>query len=284
MMDDAALSTAPVAASYPSEVYFYVGRKQASGNPIEAAGLTNGALYGLRVLANTGGAIKEENNAGGFSGNSDFVGTARFELAMLGTDGDVSGMTPLQMEEDSIAKDVFRFQRPEDGAWDPRPGKENDFYFVTTASLTSNSRLWRARFEDLGQPEKGGTIQILLNASKGRMFDNVAIDGIGRLLLQEDTGDGPQVSKIWVYGLDTGEFLEVAHHDEAVFVQGVNPARFMTQDEESSGIIDAADILGEGWFLLNVQVHKANPDPALVEWGQLVAMYVDPSIGRRSSN
>ena len=76
------------------------------------------------------------------------------------------------------------------------------------------------------------------------MFDNVAIDGIGRLLLQEDTGDGPQVSKIWVYGLDTGEFLEVAHHDEAVFVQGVNPARFMTQDEESSGIIDAADVLG----------------------------------------
>jgi hypothetical protein len=34
-----------------------------------------------------------------------------------------------------------------------------------------------------------------------------------------------------------------------------NPA-FLTQDEESSGIIDAEEILGPGWFLLDVQVPK----------------------------
>ena len=55
--------------------------------------------------------------------------------------------------------------------------------------------------------------------------------------------------------------------------------RFITQDEESSGIIDAVDILGPGWYLLDVQVHKSDPDPGLVEGGQLVAMYVPLWIG-----
>jgi hypothetical protein len=44
--------------------------------------------------------------------------------------------------------------------------------------------------------------------------------------------------------------------------------------EESSGIIDGGDVLGRGWFLLDAQVHKAHPDPALVEHGQLLALYV----------
>ena len=121
----------------------------------------------------------------------------------------------------------------------------------------------------------------MLNATKGRMFDNITIDRLGRLVLQEDTGNEPHVSKIYVYGIDTGELIEVAHHDEQLFVQGMNPGKFITQDEESSGVIDAADLLGPGWFLLDVQVHKSNPDPELVEGGQLVAMYIHPQIATR---
>jgi hypothetical protein len=81
-----------------------------------------------------------------------------------------------------------------------------------------------------------------------------------------------------VYGIDSGSLLEVAHHDPQFFEPGGAP--FITQDEESSGIIDAHDILGEGWFLFDVQVHKVNPDLELVQGGQLVAMYVHPSVGR----
>jgi len=51
LTDDGALSTAPVAANFPSEVYVYVGSKQQHGHPVEQAGLTNGKLYGLRVSA-----------------------------------------------------------------------------------------------------------------------------------------------------------------------------------------------------------------------------------------
>ena len=33
----------------PSEVYVYVGEKQATGNPVERAGLTGGDLFGVKV-------------------------------------------------------------------------------------------------------------------------------------------------------------------------------------------------------------------------------------------
>ena len=48
----------------------------------------------------------------------------------------------------------------------------------------------------------------------------------------------------------------------------------ITLDEESSGIIDAADIIGRGWFVFDAQAHKASPNPASVELGQLLAMKV----------
>jgi hypothetical protein len=145
---------------------------------------------------------------------------------------------------------------------------------VTTGAITLNSRLWHLHFDDLDDPEDGGTIEILLNATKGRMFDNITIDRRGRLLLQEDTGNDPWVSKIWMYGIDRRSFVELAHHDQALFQPDFSPGTFLTQDEESSGIIDAEDVLGPGWFLFDVQVHKVSADPELVEGGQLVSLFV----------
>ena len=282
LFDDGNLSTAPVAANNPSEVFIYVGTKQRDGNDIERAGLTNGKLYGVRVRRNDNTLVTEESNDFGLgTSTTGFVGSGRFELVELGNAGDVSSLTGLQIEQDAINKNVFRLQRPEDGAWDPRGNGKDDLYFVTTASISPllNSRLWRLRFDDLDHPERGGRIEIVLTNTPGRMFDNLTIDRLGRILIQEDTGNNPWVAKIWLYGIDTGAFLEVAHHDPTLFEPG--GARFITQDEESSGIIDAAHILGEGWFLFDVQVHKAAIDPEVVEGGQLLAMYVDPSIGRR---
>lgn len=73
----------------------------------------------------------------------------------------------------------------------------------------------------------------------------------------------------------------MAHHDAELFQPGLNTARFITQDEESSGIIDAHDVLREGWFIVAIRVHKSSSDPELVEGGQLVAMHVGPRIGQK---
>jgi hypothetical protein len=279
LLDDSALSTAGVITNtVPSEVYVYIGNKEKNGHPIVQAGLTNGDFYGLKITVN-GVPVTEENNDFGLgTAASGFIDKGRFSLHNL---HDVSAMTAVQIEQASIATDIARLQRVEDGAWDTRTEHANDFYFVTTASLTANCRLWRLRFDDVENPEKGGTIEILLRGNEGHgMLDNVAIDHHGRILMDEDPGNAGRIAKIWLYSIDTGEFIEVAHHNPKYFDPTIlNNSAFLTQDEESSGIIDAEHILGRGWFLFDVQVHKTDPDPELVEGGQLLAIYVDPRIG-----
>jgi hypothetical protein len=285
-MDDGQLANdtvTPVAANNPSEVFIYVGTKQAQGNEIERAGLTNGKLYGVKVFRNDGTLVEAESDTLGIgSGTAAYVGSGRFELVEIGTNGDVSGMTGVQQEQSAIDKKVFRMQRPEDAAWDPRGEGKDALYFVTTASINPlrNSRLWRLKFDDVDNPERGGMIEILLTNTPGRMFDNICMDKNGRLMIQEDTGNNPWVAKIWAYNVDTKTLVEVARHDPALFENTASPM-FITQDEESSGIIDAQHIFGDGWFLFVVQNHKAIPaaaDPELVEGGQLLAMFVDPEI------
>ncbi len=278
LTDDGALSTAPVAASFPGEVYIYVGTKTRHGNPVEQAGLTNGRLYGLKVSVNGQPVAEESNEFGLGNATSGFVGSGRFSLFNL---GDVSNLDALALEQASITNGVTRFQRAEDGAWDPRRGRRDNYYFVTTASLTLNCRLWHLNFDDIERPERGGTITILLKGDEGHgMLDNVTIDRWGRILMDEDPGNSTRISKVWLYQIDTGEFVQVAEHNPRFFDSALpNNPSFITQDEESSGIIDASHILGRGWFLLDVQAHKQNSDPELVEGGQLLALFVDPRIG-----
>ena len=277
LLDDSSINTAPlITSSVPSEVYFYIGRKKKHGHPIVAAGLTNGNFYGVKVSVEGNPVTEESNDFGLGIAATGFVGNGRFSLHDM---GDVSDLTAVQIEELSFAARVTRLQRVEDGAWDP--ARRNDFYFVTTASLTANCRLWRLRFDDIERPEKGGTIEILLKGNEGQgMLDNVTIDHRGRILMDEDPGGDDRVAKIWLYDISSGGFIQVGEHNPKFFDPTIlNNSAFLTNDEESSGIIDAEHILGEGWFLLDVQAHKTNPDPELVEFGQLLAMYVDPEIG-----
>jgi hypothetical protein len=284
LLDDSAISTAPVINdNVPSEVYVYIGTKQKDGHPIEQAGLTNGNLYGVKISV-SGNPVTEESNEFGLGTQATgFIGKGTFSLHNL---GDVSGLTAVQIQDMSIAAGVARLQRVEDGAWDPRQKHSNDFYFVTTASLTANCRLWHLRFDDIKNPEKGGAIEILLVGDEGHgMLDNVTIDSLGRILMDEDPGNSGRLAKLWMYSIDTADFIQVGEQNPKFFDPTLpNNSSFLTQDEESSGIIDAEHILGEGWFLFDVQVHKENPDPELVEFGQLLALFVDPEIGAGSAN
>jgi secreted PhoX family phosphatase len=243
-----------------SQVVFYVGNKTGSGTPVERAGLTNGTLYALRIA----GAATEP--AAGFP-----AGTA-FTLASL---GNVENRSGAQLDMDCLAAGCTTFNRPEDGAWDP--SHPSDFYFVTTASFTGTSRLWRARFADLTNLAAGGTLDMLLDGTEGqKMFDNLTITAGGKIYLQEDVGNQDHIGKVWRYDIAAGRpsLTAILQHNPAYFTPGA--PQFITRDEESSGVIDASAILGAGWFLLDVQAHRAAMDPELYEGGQYLAFF-DPA-------
>jgi hypothetical protein len=276
--DDSNLSTSPTPATgLPSEVYIYIGTKQGQGNIIEKAGLTNGWLYGVTISVD-GQPVTEESELFGLGNDTTgYISKGRFGLHNL---QDVSNLSAAQLEAASIAAGVARVQRCEDSCWDPREGHRNNLYFVTTGSITTNSRLWHLRFDDIEHPEMGGTIEILLRGDEGhRMLDNVTIDHLGRIVMDEDPGGNNRVAKIWLYSIKTREFIQVAAHNPKFFDPDSKKPEFLTNDEESSGIVDAAHILGEGWFLLDVQSHKVSSDPELVEGGQLLALWIDPDVG-----
>lgn len=216
-----------------NNVYAYVGTKQASGNEIERAGLTNGTAYSVK-----------DNGDGTFSLVTGGTGTV--------------------------------FARPEDGVWDPT--SPNDYYFVTTASFGGNSQLWHLHFNDLSNPSAGGTIEVLVNGQNiGKMFDNMTMNDKGQIVLQEDVGGNVRLGKVWMYDTTSHALVELAQSNPALFDPnllgaGMPGPDFLTQDEESSGAIDVSSILGEGTYLLDMQAHYSNANPALVEGGQLLLM------------
>jgi hypothetical protein len=245
----------------PGQVYVYVGDKQANGNTVERAGLMGGLLYGVKV---PGVPLEDRNTALG--------GVTSFELQLV---GDGSLFTGAQIQSISVALGITQFLRPEDGNWDA--DNPADFYFVTTdrfntSTSVGRSRLWRLRFSNLDDVTQGGEISILLDGTEGQqMFDNMCLDQRGHVLLQEDPGNQAYLAKIWQYDIATDALKILVEHDPARFVSG--GPDFITQDEETSGIFDARRFLGPGWFIANVQGHAANPDPELVEYGQILAIF-----------
>ncbi len=112
--------------------------------------------------------------------------------------------------------------------------------------------LWRLRFKDIERPERGGTLELVLDGTEAPFLnkpDNMTIDGKGNLLIQEDPGNNAQLARIAAYQIDTGRRGVLAQFDPALFRTGA--PGFLTQDEESSGIIDARQFFGRGWFLFD---------------------------------
>lgn len=254
--------------STPGQVYVYIGTKTNTGSAIDKAGLTNGNLYGVKVS----GTAVESRDLGIATGT-------QFSLFDL---GNVQNSTGAQIQTASVAGGVTEFLRPEDGAWDA--SDPNDFYFVTTdrfdtvkagtGATVGRSRLYRLHFFDINDPLAGGVIDTLLDGTEAQqMMDNITVSNRGQVLIQEDVGNNAHIGKVWRYSLANDTLNLVAEHDADRFLLGAPD--FLTQDEESSGIIDVSDILGEGWFLLDVQAHYGIAGE-LVEGGQLLALHYPP--------
>jgi hypothetical protein len=281
-------------------LYMYVGSKQNSGNAIQRAGLTNGNLYGLTVpgIFVNGSGQPSETRAN-VLGSTSAVTSARFGMYAFGdvtsTPGSTIGPTP-GIQQIGDQNGVVNFLRPEDGAWDE--ANPRDFYFVTTDTTTASggrSRLWRSRFDDIANPEQGGQISMLLDsglaaggaagglasasgATTFEMADNMTVvngrDGVTRILMQEDVGGNPRLGRLWLFDTSLNALEEIGISDSKYFVSGAT--NFLTQDEETSGIIPAP-WLGDGWFLLNMQAHYPISGE-LVEGSQLMAVFIPQTI------
>jgi hypothetical protein len=254
-----------------NRVFLYVGDKQSTGSIMEKAGLTNGIGYGVQVSVNST-AVASENRDFCFNtaGKPRYTGTFTLAQGNVGTS----------------------FLRPEDGAWDP--ANPADFYFVTTDRVDSTnyggtqvgrSRLFRMRFSDVNNPLAGGTIEALLDGTDVmEMGDNLTVyndlQGGTRVILSEDPGNSPQNAKTLLYTVATDTLEVILESDRARFGDwfGVPAVAPFNQDEENSGVIDARDTLGLGWFIQNMQAHY-NITGELAQGGQLYAFYCPACVG-----
>ncbi len=266
------------------QVYVYAGDKKSSGSLVERAGLTGGNLYGIKVLVNGSGLVTEFSKKDWNTGDTFPFAAVDVSADRKNANGDWSGAA---LQTGSVAKGVTGFQRPEDGAWDPN--NPSDYYFVTTSNITpevgrdGHTRLWRLRFTNPSHPEQGGSIKLLVNGPADtsvsaftpgpHMFDNIAVSESGQVFLEEDPGNNAYIAKQWLYDIESGRLVQIAQHDPARFAVGA--PSFLTQDEESSGVIDASEILGKGWYLFDTQAHFPN-GTELVEGGQLQAFHFPP--------
>ena len=256
------------------QIYVYVGDKQASGNDIDKAGLTNGKFYGIKVTG-----LVDETTATTLPP----AGLA-FTLDEIGPSGNVAAMTGVQIQAESEAENVTEFLRPEDGAWDPT--NPNRFYFATTDAITSPSRLWALDYTDVKNPLLGGTIKLLLDGNEGQvMMDNITVGIDGHVIIDEDPGNDARLAAVWDYNPVTDTLTRLAEHDPTRF-SGISSVTAFNNDEESSGVLDVTSLFnqpGKMVYLLDTQAHK-NVGGELVEGGQLQLMVVDKTVNGTSGN
>ncbi len=273
-----------------SQLWVYVGTKQLSGPAVAKAGLTNGDNH---VLDAVNQAVTTDTQWRATYGK----GVAA-PVRIVDNDWNQTGAA---QNADGLA-DGLSLNRIEDGHWDPN--NPNDFYFVTTEGGVNNGEnpsgplyrdgggLWRLSWNDIEDPDAGGELTLLLDGSElpgGEIGfhkpDNMAIDTRGNLLIQEDPGNVNHLARIVAYRISDGALGVVARFDASLFSTGAtaDPNR-LTIDEESSGIIDTEEFLGEGTFIFDAQVHTAKNLPAgtgpgtvqeYVENGQLLTLKVD---------
>jgi hypothetical protein len=263
------------------QLWAYVGRKIAAGSAFNRAGLQNGK-NNVVVLDD------------GDAGTTDPATDAEFRTAHDKGDAVPFKLTTVNWNRSGAEQNAeaatkgLSLNRIEDGAFDP--SNPNDFYFLTTeggegTSAGGGGGLWKLSYTDVKQPALGGTLTLLLDGTESiglNKPDNMDIDANGNLMIQEDPGGLDAVARILAYRTSDGATGVVAQFNEDQFAPG--GANFITNDEESSGIIDASEWFGDGAWLFDAQVHSAAGLPAgngegtaeeYVENGQLLQLVVN---------
>ena len=262
-----------------SQQWMYVGTKTKTGTWYEKAGFTNGKSYVVAAAAGAAVANDAEIRTK-YGKNKPFpISFAEVNIKANGKDQNI----------EANAKGI-EFARVEDGHFDPK--KPNDYYFVTTqsdsdplnkavAATTPNpatptvsrdgGALWRIRFNDVSKPLSGATLELLLDGSESIYMskpDNISVDSFGNVLIQEDPGNNAHLARIVSYRISDGKVGTIAQFKAEYFTS--TGASFITQDEESSGIVDVTTELRTSksdtasYYMFVAQIHatpaKARPD------------------------
>ena len=266
-------------AATDSQQWMYVGTKTKTGAWYEKAGFTNGKSY--VVAAAAGAAVANDAEI-----RTKYGKNKPFPISFAEVNTKVNGK---DQNIEANAKGI-EFARVEDGHFDPK--KPNDYYFVTTqsdsdplnkavAATTPNpatptvsrdgGALWRIRFNDVSKPLNGATLELLLDGSESIYMskpDNISVDSFGNVLIQEDPGNNAHLARIVSYRISDGKLGTIAQFKAEYFTS--TGASFITQDEESSGIIDVTNELRTSksdtasYYMFVAQIHatpaKARPD------------------------
>jgi len=258
-----------------SQLYVYAGKKQSTGTAIDKAGLTNGDLHVMNIPS-----AKSDNLFRTTVGKNKKVAA---EFVKVNWDTTTSAFAKESREKGTT------MARVEDGHWDP--SNPNVFYFVTTESnkdpiatapnpatptvSRDGGALWRLTFKDAQNPAAGAEIEMLLNGGESVYMskpDNITVTEDGKyIMIQEDPGNNAALARIVAYRVSDSKLAVVAQFDANKFIKG--GSEFMTEDEESSGIIDATKLLAKPgdtntYFFFNAQIHTptgaiaARPDLA----------------------
>ena len=191
------------------------------------------------------------------------------------------------LEAAAQAKGAFDFVRLEDVAVSKtQPGV---VYFDDTGAEGQElvkGRLYKLRINP-NNPTRA-SLTVLLDGDAGDDMvnpDNLDVSARGVMVIQEDRNAehrGPEVAggygRVLVYDLASGSLRPVARVN--------TPASLAPGTWESSGVIDASRLLGEDWWLLDVQAHdQTAPQPgpdlevnsSVGEDGQLLAIRIPNS-------
>lgn len=245
-----------------SQLWMYSGEKTDTGSWDDKAGLSNGHPFVMKI--------------DGIANDNEFrqkIGKGKpAVISFKEIDWQKNGVVQNQMAR-SLGTVLARV---EDGAFDPN--NPRDFYFVTTESnkdpkatapnpatpkvSRDGGALWKLTFNDIANPLAGGQITMLLDGSEAPYLskpDNMTVDAKGNVLIQEDPGNNALVARMVAYRIADGKVATVTKFKDQYTAPG--GSQFVTQDEESSGVIDVTKFLSKGdsdknsYYMFVSQVH-----------------------------
>ena len=237
---------------------------QYSASSADAFKKDAGSLWAFRVTSKNGSPVTATD---AFNGANDYLDigltdTMTGEFIAVPPDyarGTHGGNPQTDLENWSNDNNVFQFIRIEDIAYDP--DDHRTVYFTDTGSTVQPNPI-TGRMTSGGTAQNGRVFKMVLNAADPKQVDsftvladgnvsgftrpdNVAV-GHDTLMVQEDASANPTLNDIWSHPLAGSSWTRVAT---------------VTQNlAETSGIVDASQWLGAGWWIFDIQSHSTQQD------------------------